>query len=867
VADFAGKTLGKYRLIEQLGRGGFASVYKAYQPRLDRYVAVKVLHPHLIEGEDFLARFEREAKSVAGLRHPNIIIVHDFDVDDNTYFMVMEFIDGQSLKERMEELTKKEEFMPLGEVQRIIDNVSSALDYAHERDMLHRDIKPSNVILNEAGVSFLADFGIARILSNTQFTATGALIGTPTYMSPEQGQGLSVSPASDVYSLGVLLYELLVGRVPFDADTPLAIIFKHISDSLPSVRAFRPNLPEALERVTYKALAKDAEDRYQKPSELAEALRDALADVQHHVETVAETLEPPEAPPATITVEKKEPVSAVVATIAVEQDVDEIPEDDFAEEFDADEIERMKAATLAVERDLDADLDEVISAVDDSIPTLDDEPEPKVEVDETVVEGAVKPKKVVPPLKKKRPTKLLKVGGFALIGIILIAVVGAVLLNVISSGDDGPGLGISQGEEAAPTRRPTNTPKPRPTEDVGIKFYEQGMALMHEEQDYGGALEMFNKAINAGFRDPDVYFERGLTCHEWAFYEGECSFEKAAQYYTQAIKLDPNRGYFYGERAWSLIHIEDLEGALRDYSKATDLEPENPHFWNGKSDVLTRMGDYDAALQAVNRAIELHPGDASFYSARAWVYDSLGDIDAAIKDLTTAIEFEPENPNWWHERGWRKSNLEDFQGAIDDFSMAIELEPENFWHYSARAHNFVFSGNKVAAIVDLDRILEIDPNNDEAHMQRGHVFIWMESPAPALESFTKVIELNPEHWEAYIKLGELRCYDFNEPDLAMKNLTRAIELAPPGMDWPYMARGGCLTHTGNWLDAVADFTKAIRISPEWPDPYGQRGDAYRELGMKDEARADYEIFLELSEDMPWLDDWRADIERWLRNNP
>jgi serine/threonine protein kinase len=176
VVSLAGKTLGKYRLIEQLGRGGFASVYKAYQARLDRYVAVKVLHPHLVEGEDFLARFEREAKAVATLRHPNIVIVHDFDVEDNIYYMVMEFIDGQSLKEKLLQLNASQTYMPLATIEQIMKCITEALDYAHDRGMLHRDVKPSNVILDTKGEAFLTDFGIARILSNTQFTATGPVM-------------------------------------------------------------------------------------------------------------------------------------------------------------------------------------------------------------------------------------------------------------------------------------------------------------------------------------------------------------------------------------------------------------------------------------------------------------------------------------------------------------------------------------------------------------------------------------------------------------------------------------------------------------------------------------------------------------------
>jgi serine/threonine-protein kinase len=163
LVNLAGKTLGKYHLIDQLGSGGFANIYKAYQSHLDRYVAVKVLHPHLVAGEDFLARFRREAKSVASLRHPNIVIVHDFDVENDNYFMVMEFIDGQSLSEILDKLNVKRAYLPLPEVGGIMGGITNALDYAHRQGMLHRDIKPSNVLTDSTGKPFLTDFGIAHI--------------------------------------------------------------------------------------------------------------------------------------------------------------------------------------------------------------------------------------------------------------------------------------------------------------------------------------------------------------------------------------------------------------------------------------------------------------------------------------------------------------------------------------------------------------------------------------------------------------------------------------------------------------------------------------------------------------------------------
>jgi len=276
MTTLTGKNLGKYRLGERLGRGGMADVYRAPHPRLGRDVAIKTLHPHLTEGEGLLARFEREGQAIARLRHPHIVQIYDFDVEDEIVYMVMEFLDGGSLKSRLLEMQARREYLPLGEVARLVDEIGQALDFAHSHDILHRDIKPANVLLDRDGKAYLTDFGIVRILSESQFTATGSLIGTPAYMSPEQGKGAPLTPASDLYGLGVILYEMLTNRVPFDADTPLAVIHKQVYEPLPPLRAVRPELPEGIERVVAKALAKAPDDRYPSAQALVRDLRDAL---------------------------------------------------------------------------------------------------------------------------------------------------------------------------------------------------------------------------------------------------------------------------------------------------------------------------------------------------------------------------------------------------------------------------------------------------------------------------------------------------------------------------------------------------------------------------------------------------------------
>jgi serine/threonine protein kinase len=273
-----GQTLGKYRVLDQLGRGGMAQVYRAYHPQLDRYVAIKVLRSDLVEEEDFLARFRREAQAVAALRHPNIIQVFDFDVQGDVYFMVMELLEGDALKARLNDYRLRGERMPLGEIARVLLDVLEGLAYAHGEGMIHRDIKPANIMLTKRGQAVIADFGIAQIVGSTRHTVSGALMGTLNYMAPEQGLEGHSDACSDIYSLGIVFYEMLTARTPFDADTPLAVLMKHLNDPLPLPRKLDASIPEPFERVLLKALAKRPEERHQSAKEMAQALRQAIEE-------------------------------------------------------------------------------------------------------------------------------------------------------------------------------------------------------------------------------------------------------------------------------------------------------------------------------------------------------------------------------------------------------------------------------------------------------------------------------------------------------------------------------------------------------------------------------------------------------------
>jgi serine/threonine protein kinase len=267
---------GRYQIEELLGQGGMSSVYKAFDPNLQRMVAIKLVHPHLSNNQEFVRRFEVEATAVARLRHSNIIQVYDFNHDGNIYFMVLEFVAGETLQQRIKRLNTSGRKLPVEDALRFTIDICKAADYAHQRGMVHRDIKPANVMLDVNGNAILMDFGIARIMGGQQHTATGAVLGTALYMSPEQIQGLHPDARADIYSIGVMLFEALSGRPPFEADSAMTLMMMHMKDPVPDIESLHPGIPHEIRTIVNRSLEKDRANRYQSAGEMATVLQKVL---------------------------------------------------------------------------------------------------------------------------------------------------------------------------------------------------------------------------------------------------------------------------------------------------------------------------------------------------------------------------------------------------------------------------------------------------------------------------------------------------------------------------------------------------------------------------------------------------------------
>ncbi|MBN1667490.1 MAG: protein kinase [Anaerolineales bacterium] len=353
-----GENIGPYRIVEQLGRGGMATVFKAYHAALDRFVALKALHPAFMEDPNFLARFQREARVVARLEHPQIVPIYDFAEHEGRPYLVMKFIAGETLKARLQRGALEQ-----AEMLAIVEAIAAALSYAHQQGILHRDVKPSNVLLTEDGKIYLADFGLARIAQAGESTlSSDMMLGTPQYISPEQAMGLSdLNEGTDIYSFGVMLYELVVGKVPFSADTPFSIIHDHIYKPLPLPRTVNPGVAEEVERVLLKALAKERADRYESASLLAIAFKAAISghgpddeagqepvvdktflasSSSAHQLTESKTLLAPVDPPASATTLEEPPTQVLEQQIGISDQASEGPSQPM------DETEQAVAASI-----------------------------------------------------------------------------------------------------------------------------------------------------------------------------------------------------------------------------------------------------------------------------------------------------------------------------------------------------------------------------------------------------------------------------------------------------------------------------------------------------------------------------------------
>jgi tetratricopeptide (TPR) repeat protein/tRNA A-37 threonylcarbamoyl transferase component Bud32 len=736
--ELIGKTLGGYQIVEQIGKGGMAAIFRAFQPSLDREVAIKVMQPYFVEqDESFHTRFRREAKAIAKLRHPNILVVIDFGEEGEYPYIVMEYVPAGTLKDRMAEGP-----MSLREVSTLLGQVAGALDYAHGEGVVHRDIKPSNILMPKKDWALLTDFGLARMVGGSMLTQSGMTVGTPAYMSPEQGGGEQVDHRTDIYSLGVILYEMVVGEVPYTAETPMAVVVKHIVDPLPMPRARKPDLPEEVQRVILKALAKNPADRYQKAGELAEAL--ALAVTSHADWSSGDH--------PTV---KSVPVPTSAATGVMPRE----------------------AAMAAV--------------LGGSAPA------------ETA--AAVTAPSAAAPRKPGR-AGLWALGGVLVLAVLALAALGGRALLGGLRGGPAAGGATTPGETAQPPADQPSGGQPaggqpagnQPPQSFGglplppppeLTDHPDPMAAGQEmlaAGDVEGAAAAFYQAMT---QVPATYVRVRDLAHEYSTNGDPAT---AARLMEVALVTQPRPnlddleylGYYYGDaeqyqRAYevflflvgvrpddtwlfySLVDDAESSGRLDDALAALDgirgRFPNNANFPFAMGMIQSRQGRLEEAVALLREATELDPGQWDAFVELAYPLYQLGRYDEVEAALNYVAGQAPDDGGVQDWIAWEFLDYEMYDQAIRHFRRAIELAPNYAWSPIGLADALVQSGQhleEVPGLYDRAHRLGMQERDPYVSLSAGWGFYNLGNCDRAVEIWNDILSYQPDFPEALDALGD-----------------------------------------------------------------------------------------------------------------
>jgi tetratricopeptide (TPR) repeat protein len=769
MTDLGGQTLGRYQIIERLGRGGMADVYKAYQPGLDRYVAVKVLHPHLSEDPNFITRFQREAKTVAALRHPHIVQVFDFDSQGDRYFMVMEYIEGgKTLKEVLNDLAARGERLPLHHALDICAKLADALEYAHGQGMVHRDIKPANVLLPTVDNPVLSDFGIARIFGQTGLTASGAMIGTPAYMSPEQGRGEKADERTDIYALGIVLYEMMTGQPPYDADTPYGVILKHINDPLVPPHKFVEKLPQAVERVVLKSLAKDPLDRYPSAGAMRDAILRAKED-QDEITGVGEVTEEiwPEASQETVPAAAG-PTIAAAFPAATETELAE-PLIDAAP---AKKKRRVKwwvaaLAVIAAIAVIGGGLALGLGWINEGRPqAAHNEVEPPEEF--------VEPEE---PEESEGPAGEEDYGE-----------TGRLTEEAYAILEDDPERAMELLEEALDL-------------DPENVWAMTGMARLYlYDGDYDSANEILVEALTLEPDHPEVQLLRGIL------------FTDSEEYYNVDEAM---------AALGRAIDINCVDGGNLWLCGDASSRRANLYAWY--------FGEYPQALEDINRAIETAPEPwyaAPFLETRAYIYGAMEDFGQADASFIEAYERGNSEISFLEDAASFAVLTGRNETAVAFYERLLNEHPDDASVKAGQAYVMWTMGNYDASLEMSHLALEQEPDLAKAKYVIGLVQIDQGNPEQAVETFGSILEADRdsyawpflnEDFQHEIHFDMARAaWAMGDQGWALGLIDQSLEFNE-GMPYPYVLRGDILAEIGEIDEARDNYQTALDLGGYMPE--------------------------------------------------
>ena len=665
--DLTGRQFGPYQIVEPLGEGGMAAVYKAYQANMDRYVALKVLPRHFANDPEFIGRFSQEAKVIANLQHPHILPVHDFGEADGYTYLTMRFIEGGTLADWL----KNNGPLALERIRHIISQVGGALDYAHAQGVVHRDIKPSNILVDRWDNCLLTDFGLAKIASSAaHLTQTGGILGTPAYMSPEQGLGQKIDGRSDIYSLGVVLYQMAIGRLPYQAETPMAVVIKHIHDPLPPPHRYNPDLPDGVERVILKALAKNPEDRFETAGEMVKMLQSATERP-----TVAQAAAPPLPDPATVVAPPLSSPPEIPPTAISPPLSEPVMETPLAR------TGRKKRPYLAIGLGLAGIILIVIlglviaSSIDESGGSGEFQDVTSIEEIQSILDDAYASgdtERVLAALDRAIEMEPDRAD--------LHCEYGYAWRDI----DDNQ-TAVESFEECRRLAQEQQEPELQ-SEALGQVAFTQAALVLMETDDPGAALGIFDEAMMEPNAPPWLICERG-EYNLW--YDNE-----AAVADFKACKTENSGDDYWPWRSESVINMilgydaldhEDYYQAIEHFSVWAEMVPDAPWALCALGDAHAGAGEFQPALEFYTQCGEMAGDDedlqnsaqsGGFYAkGRLALFD--GDLDMAVENYSQALDYSPDDGSLFCERGVLHRELGDIDAARDDYETCLEISGDD----------------------------------------------------------------------------------------------------------------------------------------------------------------------------------------------